>query len=148
VPSGEALAGDSSAMAGVSWSQLVEQVHDSGQLHVAEMMRSRIRVVDLASERLIYQQADDYADDPGPMVRDALAKVTGKRWQVGKGRGEATPTLLEQAEAEAKAAREATMNDPLVKAALAAFPDAELIETPAGDPDISGNGAPAGRRAY
>ncbi|MEM7687747.1 MAG: DNA polymerase III subunit gamma/tau [Pseudomonadota bacterium] len=111
------------------WAELVESVDHAGQMHVAEMMRSRMRVIELGPERLIYQQADAFPDDPGPDVREALFKLTGKRWAVEKGAGDAQPTLREQAEAKATAQREATMSDPLVKAAFAAFPDAELIET-------------------
>ncbi|MEO1729895.1 MAG: DNA polymerase III subunit gamma/tau [Pseudomonadota bacterium] len=111
------------------WAELVARVDRAGQMHVAEMMRSRMRVIELGPERLIFEQADNFADDPGPDVRDALFKLTGKRWAVEKGQGKGQPTVREQAEAKAKAAREATLADPLVKAAFEAFPDAELIET-------------------
>ena len=111
------------------WAELVERVDRAGHMHVAEMMRSRMRVIELGAERLIFEQADNFADDPGPDVRDALFKLTGKRWTVEKGQGKGQPTVREQAEAEAKAARDATLADPLVKAAFEAFPDAELIET-------------------
>ena len=119
--------GDPSA---IDWAGLVFEVDRAGHMHVAEMMRSRMRVIELAPERLIYRQADSFPDDPGPDVRDALLKLTGKRWLVEQGQGEGRATLREEAEAEAKAAREATLADPLVKAAFDAFPEAELIETP------------------
>ncbi|MDJ0977154.1 MAG: DNA polymerase III subunit gamma/tau [Erythrobacter sp.] len=119
----------------LNWAQLVEEIDQAGQMHAAEIMRSRVRVLELAPQRLIYSRADDFPDDPGPDVREALLKFTGKRWQVEKGDGEGAPTLREQAEAEAKAQREATLSDPLVKAAFAAFPDAELIETPPASED-------------
>lgn len=111
------------------WADLVERMDRAGHMHVAEMMRSRMRVIELGPERLIFQQADNFADDPGPDVRDGLFKLTGKRWAVEKGQGQGQPTIREQAEADAKAARDATLADPLVKAAFEAFPDAELIET-------------------
>ncbi|MGB3470312.1 MAG: DNA polymerase III subunit gamma/tau [Erythrobacter sp.] len=128
-----APSGAPSGAAAIEWSDLVTQIDNTGQMHVAEIMRSRIRVIELSPERLVYQQADSFPDDPGPEVRDALFKLTGKRWLVEKGAGEAQPTLREVAEAEAKAARERTLADPLVKATFEAFPDAELIETPPGD---------------
>jgi len=111
------------------WADLVERMDRAGHMHVAEMMRSRMRVIELGPERLIFQQADNFADDPGPDVRDGLFKLTGKRWAVEKGQGQGQPTIREQAQADAKAARDATLADPLVKAAFEAFPDAELIET-------------------
>ena len=63
-----------------------------------------------------------------PAIRAALFKLTGKRWLVEKGDGEAQPSLREAAEAQAIAARERIEAHPLVKAAKEAFPDAELID--------------------
>ena len=126
----------------LDWAQLVDEVDGSGHMHVAEMMRSRMRVIDLGPERLIFEQADSFPDDPGPEVKEVLLKLTGKRWQVEKGQGDAQPSLRERAEAEAKAERDATLSDPLVKAAFDAFPGAELIETPS-----EAEGAPEPRSA-
>ncbi|BDI60744.1 DNA polymerase III subunit gamma/tau [Qipengyuania nanhaisediminis] len=112
----------------LEWGALVDQVDASGQLRVAQMMRDRVRVIELTPERLVFEQADNYPDDPAPEIRDALFKLTGKRWLVEKGAGNAQPSLREAEEAEAKAARERIEAHPLVKAAREAFPDAELIE--------------------
>jgi len=112
----------------LDWTALVDQVDNSGQLRVAQMMRDRVRVIELAPERLVFELADDYADDPMPDIRDALFKLTGKRWLVERGAGDAQPSLREAAEAEAKATEERIRSNPLVKAAFEAFPDAELVE--------------------
>jgi DNA polymerase-3 subunit gamma/tau len=109
------------------WSALVAQVDAAGMLHVAEVMRSRVRVIALSAERLVFEQADNFPDDPASEVRDALFKVTGKRWQVERGTGTAQPSLREAAEADARMAEERVRADPLVKAAFEAFPEAELI---------------------
>jgi len=126
----------STPVSNIDWSELVDQIDNTGQLRVAQMMRDRIRVIELASERLVYQQADNFSDDPAPDIRDALFKLTGKRWLVEKGSGEARPSLREQAEAEAKAATDRIRSDPLVKATFETFPDAELIEP--NDPESLG----------
>ena len=115
----------------LDWAALVDQVDRAGMLHVAEVMRSRVRVIDLAPEKLVFEQADNFPDDPASDIRDALFKVTGKRWQVERGSGAAQPSLRETAEAEGRAAEERVRADPLVKAAFEAFPDAELIGTEA-----------------
>ncbi len=112
------------------WAALVEAVDVAGQLRVAQMMRDRVRVIELAGERLVYQQADNFPDDPAPDIREALFKVTGKRWLIERGTGAAQPSLREVAEAEAAAEDARIRSDPLVKAAFDAFPDAELITTP------------------
>ncbi|MEM6477080.1 MAG: DNA polymerase III subunit gamma/tau, partial [Pseudomonadota bacterium] len=124
---GEPVASAPSA-SDLDWSELVERVDNAGHLRVAQIMRDRVRVIELAPERLVYQRADSYPDDPAPDIRDALFKLTGKRWMVETGTGEAAPSLREQAGAEANATRERIRSDPLVQAALETFPDAELIE--------------------
>jgi DNA polymerase III subunit gamma/tau len=109
------------------WAALVDQVDAAGQLRVAQMMRDRVRVIDLGPDRLVYQPADNFPDDPAPDMREALFKVTGKRWLIERGSGEAQPSLREADEAAAAAEDARIRSDPLVMAAFEAFPDAELI---------------------
>ncbi|MEA1619207.1 DNA polymerase III subunit gamma/tau [Erythrobacter sp. T5W1-R] len=117
--------------AALDWASLVEQVDAAGQLRVAQIMRDRVRVIALSPEKLVYQLADTFPEDPAPDIRDALFKLTGKRWLVERGTGEAQLSLREAADAEAKAREERIRSDPLVQAALAAFPDAEILGPPA-----------------
>ncbi|MEL7199299.1 MAG: DNA polymerase III subunit gamma/tau [Pseudomonadota bacterium] len=124
---GEATVAPVASSASLHWSELVERVDQAGQLRVAQMMRDRVRVIELSPERLIFEQADQFSDDPIPDIRDALFKLTGKRWQVERGEGETQLSLREQEVADAKTAEERTRAHPLVKAALETFPDAELI---------------------
>ena len=114
--------------ASFDWGQMVQKVDDSGQLRVAQMMRDWIRVVEFSQGTLTYVLADGLADDPGPELRDALFKLTGERWQVEQVSGEGAPTLREQAEAESAAADAKLRDHPMVKAALEAFPEAELLD--------------------
>ncbi|MBD2842203.1 DNA polymerase III subunit gamma/tau [Erythrobacter rubeus] len=112
----------------LDWEELVDRIDKAGQLRVAQMMRDRVRVIELAPEKLVFEQADSFPDDPSPDMREALFKLTGKRWLIEKGTGEASPSLREQSDARAAAARDKVLSDPLVKATLDAFPDAELID--------------------
>jgi DNA polymerase-3 subunit gamma/tau len=121
------------------WAALVEAVDAAGQLRIAQMMRDRVRVIELGPERLVYQQADNFPDDPAPDIREALFKLTGKRWQIERGTGAAQPSLREAAEAAAAAEDARIRSDPLVKAAFEAFPDAELIGT---EPRAAAAGSP------
>jgi len=123
-------------VARVDWRELCEQVDRAGMLRVAGTMRDWLRVIDLAPGRLIYALAPGFSDDPAAEVRDALLKATGERWQVERGEGEGVPTLREQAEMAKTAEAERIRGNPLVAAAFAAFPDAELVEdddAPTGD---------------
>jgi DNA polymerase-3 subunit gamma/tau len=111
-----------------AWQRLVERVDHSGALRVAQVMRDWIRPVELAPGKLVYQLAPGLGDDPAPELRDALLKATGERWQVGAGEGEALPTLRERAEAAQAEEDRRIRSAPLVEAAFAAFPDAELVD--------------------
>lgn len=122
-----------------SWAALVDQVDAAGQLRVAQIMRDRIRIIEITPERLVYQPADNFPDDPAADIREALLKVTGKRWMIERGAGEAQPSLRESAEAEAAAEDARIRADPLVKAAFEAFPDAELIGS---EPRAAAGGSP------
>jgi DNA polymerase-3 subunit gamma/tau len=115
-------------VASADWERLIEAVDKSGALRVAQVMRDWVRVIELAPGRLIYTLAPGLGEDPGPELRDALLKATGERWQVEVGEGEAVPTLRERAEAEQAARQARIRKSPLVEAAFAAFPEAELVE--------------------
>jgi DNA polymerase III subunit gamma/tau len=130
-PAGESAAPATPAAAAPAqdWTALVDAVDAAGQLRVAQMMRDRVRVIELGPERLVYEQADNFPDDPAPDIREALFKVTGKRWQVERGTGPSRPSLREAAATEAAAEDQRIRSDPLVQAALAAFPEAELLGT-------------------
>ncbi len=77
-------------------------------------------------------------------LSDWLSKATGERWLVSimRGEGPHTPTLRERAKTREEEARESIRADPLVQAALAAFPGAEIVEIrtpgllPPGDEDL------------
>ncbi len=126
--SGTAPASAAAPVAALGWEQLIETVDQSGQLRVAQVMRDWVRVIALASGELTYAVAPGYPGDLGPELRDALLRATGERWTVQRGEGEGTPTLREQAEAQKAAETELLRRQPLVEAALAAFPQAEIIE--------------------
>lgn len=130
VPGAAPAAAPVAAAPNHSWAALVDQVDAMGQLRIAQMMRDRVRVIELGPERLVYQQADNFPDDPAPEIREALFKLTGKRWQIERGTGAAQPSLREAAEAAAAAEDARIRSDPLVRAAFEAFPDAELLDAP------------------
>jgi DNA polymerase-3 subunit gamma/tau len=92
-----------------------------------------MRIVDYAPPYLAYQLAGPVAPSFVAELRDALAKVTGTRWDVEERAGDAQPSLLEQEQAAAEADKKAILESPLVKAAFAAFPEAELLDSDEND---------------
>jgi DNA polymerase-3 subunit gamma/tau len=143
-PAIAAPAGIAAPAATLDWRALCGQVEEAGQLRVANLMRDWLRVIALAPGRLVYAPAPGLSEDPATMVRDALRQVTGEPWQVERGEGEGTPTLREQAEAARRAEADRIRSAPLVQAALAAFPGAELIDD---DDDDAPPGAQWSRQA-
>ncbi|TMM49031.1 DNA polymerase III subunit gamma/tau [Qipengyuania marisflavi] len=114
--------------AALSWRELVEQVEDGGNHLAASLMRLQIRPITIEPGKLRFTRAAQFADDIAPTLHDALMAVTGDRWQLEEARDEeGQPTLVEQAETDRAAAEQKIRDHPLVKAGLAAFPDAELI---------------------
>ncbi len=99
-------------------------------VNLESTMRDVMRVVEFAPPRLIYQLSGPVAPGFESELREALLKVTGERWELERrDTGEAAPTLLETERAHADAERNLIMESPLVKAALAAFPEAELLDS-------------------
>jgi DNA polymerase-3 subunit gamma/tau len=127
-PAESAPSGMPAAPVALDWAALVARVDEAGLLRVSQVMRDWVRPVEVREGLLRYQLAPGFADDVGADLRDALHRVTGERWQVEHAVGEAQPSLRERAEAEAQSAHAALLASPLVKAAFAAFPDAELID--------------------
>ncbi|MFC0590824.1 DNA polymerase III subunit gamma/tau [Novosphingobium aquiterrae] len=121
-------AADPVATGDQAWRALVDVVDQSGQLRLAQVMRDWVRVIELKPTELLYAVAPGYSGDPTAELRDALLRATGERWQVTRGEGEGAPTLREAAEAIKAAELAALMQHPLMEAAFAAFPDAQLIE--------------------
>ncbi|NBW74698.1 MAG: DNA polymerase III subunit gamma/tau [Sphingomonadaceae bacterium] len=115
-------------VASLGWEDLIETVDRSGQLRVAQVMRDWVRVITLAPGELTYGVAPGYPGDLGPELRDALLRATGERWTVQRGEGDGAPTLREKAEALKAAEDAALRRHPLVEAAFAAFPQAEIVE--------------------
>jgi DNA polymerase III subunit gamma/tau len=107
---------------------LLDRFAREGLVSLEMTLRDTMRLVEYAPPLLAYQLAGPVAPGFIAELRDALARVTGTRWELEERAGEAQPSLLELEQAAAEAGRRAIMESPLVKAAFAAFPDAELIE--------------------
>ncbi len=114
-------------VATVDWEALVHQVEHVSPL-VGSTMRLTVRVIDLKPGHLRYQLAPGVPGDPGTDIRRALNHVTGENWIVELGEGDARLSLEEAKAAVALAQAEAMKQNPLVKAALEAFPGAVIVD--------------------
>ncbi len=122
---------NSAPAASLDWKSLVEQVEQGGNHIAGSIMRLQVRPVELEPGKLRFARAGRYKDDVGPQLRDALLGVTGQRWiveEADEGEAAGMLSLSESEEAESAAAKAAAREHPMVKAAFAAFPDAEFVE--------------------
>jgi len=111
------------------WEALVDRVAQAAGEHAANVMRLQVRVVELAPVRLVFSQPPEFREDIAADLANALRQATGERWQVERIDAGGAPTLVERQLADAQAAEAELRADPLVAAALAAFPEAEILET-------------------
>ncbi len=130
-PAGEgapAAAAPAPAPQALDWQTVINTVEQSGQFRMSQLMHDWVRVISLAPGELVYSLAPGYPGDATAELRDALLRATGERWTVTRGEGDAKPSLKEEKDSQKDAARAAILADPLVEAAFAAFPDAELLD--------------------
>ena len=121
------------AQAPVDWADLVNRVDQAHPL-VAATMRLAVRVIGLAAGQLVYELAPGIAADPTAEIRRALEAATGEHWQVAREQSTGAPSLEEARVAQAAAQEAAMHEDPLVKAVMAAFPQARIIDDPGSEP--------------
>jgi DNA polymerase-3 subunit gamma/tau len=112
----------------IDWSRLVEDIENKiGRLQLASQLKMQVRPVAVIAGQLTYAMAPGFTDDIAPDLRQALLDLTGQRWQVERVAEGGTPTLYEREQAGRNAAAAELRAHPLVEAAFAAFPDAELL---------------------
>ena len=108
---------------------LVRQVEDAGEYIAASIMRLQLRVVSLEAGAITFARAPEFTDRIEAELRSALGKATGRSWVLTEVTDPAAPpSLAEAAQAEAAALRDAMEAHPLMQAARAAFPQAELLD--------------------
>ena len=112
----------------IDWRDLVAKVEDAGQHLAASTMKLQIRPIAIESGLLRFSRDARYKDDIGPQLREALLAATGERWQIEQAPEGGAPSLVEQEQQAAADAQREAREHPMVKAAFAAFPDAELLE--------------------
>ncbi|HEY0312361.1 MAG TPA: DNA polymerase III subunit gamma/tau [Allosphingosinicella sp.] len=106
-----------------SFPALVERLEASGRRQLAQQLHDYARVVSYGDHALVFSAN-------GPIsLRDlpaALKELTGKPWTLENRNTGGEPTLLEQEKLAEAAVKQSVLDAPLVRAALEAFPGAEL----------------------
>ena len=107
---------------------LVDDVRNRGHELAASIMKLQLRPVSLDVGLLRYSRAEEFSDDIGPVLRDALRDTTDLRWTLEELPDGGEPTLVEREEAVRANEAARTRAHPLVVATLESFPAAEIIE--------------------
>jgi DNA polymerase-3 subunit gamma/tau len=123
----EASAPQAAAQFPATFADMIDLLWKSSGL-LADQIEHQVRLVRYAPPELVIQPVAPMGDDFLRRLGEALKSATGARWQVSVGEGEAQPTIAETKAQDIMAAREAILETPVVKAAMAAFPDADLLE--------------------
>ncbi len=109
-----------------SFAGLVALLGERGFVNVEIVLHDSFRVVEYAPPRIGFQAAGQLPPGFASDLREALFQATGTRWDIDECSGEAQPTLKEVEDRLRADADADILESPLVKAALAAFPDAEV----------------------
>ncbi|MBB6190256.1 DNA polymerase-3 subunit gamma/tau [Sphingobium wenxiniae] len=109
-----------------SFQDLIEAFWQHGKGQLAQELHDCVGLVRYAPPELDYRATPALASDFAARLTPALREITGAPWRVAQSDGPAAPTLLEQEQRKAAEERAVILETPVVKAALEAFPDAEL----------------------
>ena len=104
------------------YATLYDDVHERVGAQLSYDMFETVRVVRYAPPELVIAPGVE----PGDLQR-SLRAATDVRWVVSTGEGEAAPTLAEARRAADEREKEAIRADPMIQAALRAFPEAVIL---------------------
>lgn len=115
-----------------SFAQLVELIRDKRDMKLLMEVETGVRLVHFAPGRIEFEPAPTAPNDLAARLSQRLQGWTGQRWGVSVVGSGGAPTIAEEREREQDQARAEALQNPLVQAALTAFPGAKItqIRTP------------------
>ncbi|WP_176590978.1 DNA polymerase III subunit gamma/tau [Sphingobium sp. EM0848] len=111
-----------------SFEELIELLYARGRGQISQHLKDCAGLSQFAPPLLEISLTDPWYGE-GDFFREtarALKDITGVLWQVRQTEGPVAPTLMAQENQRREDVRAEIMETPVVKAAMAAFPDAEL----------------------
>lgn len=108
--------------------QIHQLLESTGNHQLARQVYDDLKLVELEPGLLVYAPVPALDGDFARRLGEALLAQTGSRWQVRAGEGEGRPSLGQMRAAKLADNESRIRELPVVKAALAAFPDARLVE--------------------
>ncbi|WP_246427129.1 DNA polymerase III subunit gamma/tau [Sphingopyxis panaciterrulae] len=117
---------EASAATALTVAQIHQLLESAGHHQLARQVYDDVKVVTLEPGVLVFAPSPALGEGFARGLSEALFAATGSRWQARAGEGEARPSLKDIRDARAADDDARIRELPVVKAALAAFPDAEL----------------------
>ncbi|WP_447762167.1 DNA polymerase III subunit gamma/tau [Sphingopyxis panaciterrae] len=108
--------------------QIHQLLESTGNHRLAVQVYDHLRIIELEPGHIVFAVVAALGASFARDLGDALFTQTGSRWQVRSAEGDARPSLGEIRAARIADNGERIRELPVVKAALAAFPDAKLVE--------------------
>lgn len=105
---------------------LVRFLEDNNKALLAQQLHDQVGVVRYAAPELLLKPLRPLGSDWPREVAKELKSLTGTNWTITIAEDAAEPSLLEQERMAEEQVRAEVLQDPGVKAALDAFPEAEL----------------------
>lgn len=105
---------------------LIEMLKLKGQPLLSQQLHDYTGLIRYAPPELVIRATRPLPTDFTRLLSDALKNLTESKWQVSMSDEAAAPSLLDQAKQQEEAAKDKVLQHPMVVAAMAAFPDAEL----------------------
>lgn len=105
---------------------LIARLEQSGKHQIAVQLHDQVGLVRYAPPELVLKPARPFGGDWPRDLAVALKAATGATWQVSLSDEPGEPSLLDQEKMAEERVRADVLADPNVRAAMDAFPDAEL----------------------
>jgi DNA polymerase-3 subunit gamma/tau len=109
------------------FAELAQFLEDKKRYGLAEQVRHLLRPIRFEGTEIEFAASKPLPQDFVRELAAALRETTARNWKLLTGSASGGQTLREQQAASEAAEREAVLASPMVAAAMAAFPDAELI---------------------
>ena len=107
---------------------IVALLEGAGELALASRMTHHASIVSLAQSDLVLSSARPLPSDLAPELAATLKRLTARSWRVTTSPTPGAPTLREAEAAQRDAFKAEILATPVIAAAFAAFPDAEIPE--------------------
>jgi DNA polymerase-3 subunit gamma/tau len=127
-PSAMAAEGAGPAATALTVAQIHQLLESTGNHRLAVQVYDHLRIIELEPGAILFAAVPALGQSFARDLGDALFMQTGSRWHVRSGEGEARPSLGEIRTARLADNDERIRELPVVKAALAAFPEARLVD--------------------